>query len=92
MPERSNRLEFVTLYRPHRMSDNIVGSATLLPVTGGYILKASQSGKKLTALLPTDETATLETSGLKTVGTIKLKLEQQNKPPQILEIREGELD
>ena len=92
-PEKSNRMEFVTLYRPHRVSDNIVSSAKLLSIPGGYILKASQSGKKLTALLPIDDTAMLEAEDLKTTGEIKLRLgSSDNQPSQILEIREGEFD
>jgi hypothetical protein len=88
--EKSKRMEFVTLYRPHKVSNNIVGEATLSPIPGGYILIVSQSGKKLTALLPTDDTATLEADGLKTTSVIKLKLEfPDNQPPQILEIREN---
>jgi hypothetical protein len=86
-------MEFVTLYRPHKVSDNIVGEAKLSPIPGGYILNISQSGNKLTALLPTDDTVTLEANGLKTTGAIKLKLQHSSgQPPQILEIREGELD
>jgi len=91
-PEKAKSVEFVTLYRPHKERDKIEGEATLNPIPGGYILSVIGSGKKLTALLPTDNTATLEVDDLKTTGAIKLKLEQQNKPPQILEIREGELD
>ena len=91
-PDKSNRLEFVTLYRPHRERDKIDGEATLNRIPGGYILSASQSGKKLTALLPTDDTATLEANGLKTTGAIKLKLEQPDKPPQILEVQQGILN
>jgi hypothetical protein len=87
--EKSNRVEFVTLYRPHRASDNTVGSAELLPAPGGYVLKASQSGQKLTALLPTDDTTMLEADSLETTGKIKLKLESPDKQsPQILEVRE----
>jgi hypothetical protein len=92
-PEKLNRMEFLTLYRPHKEQDNIIGEATLRSIPGGYILSVSQSSKKLTALLPTDDTATLEADGLKTTGTIKLKLEHSSgQPPQILEVREGELD
>jgi len=90
-PEKSNRIEFVTLYRPHKVSNNIVGQATLRLIAGGYILSVSQSGKKLTALLPTDDTATLEAKGLKSTGAIKLKLECKDESPQILEVREGDL-
>jgi len=51
-------------------------------------LNVTQSGKKLTALLPSDDAATLEAEGLKTTGAIKLKLEQSYKPPQILDVSE----
>jgi len=90
-PKKSKRKEFITLYRPHKLSDNIVGEATLSPIPGGYILSVSQSGKKLTTLLPTDDTATLEVDGLKTTGAMKLKLEQRDKPLKILEIHQSDL-
>jgi hypothetical protein len=88
-PEKAKRMEFVTLYRPHKLSDSIAGEATFHSVPGGYILSVSDSGKKLTALLPTDDTQTLESDGLKTSGAIKLKLESQDdQTPQILEVKE----
>ena len=88
-PEKSKSTEFVTLYRPHKLSNNIAGETTLRPIPGGYILSVSQDGKKLTALLPTDDTATLQAKSLTTTGAIKLKLERQGQPPQILEVREN---
>ena len=90
--EKKKRMEFVTLYRPHRQRDNIAGQAKLRPIPGGYILNVSQSGKKLTALLPTNDTATLEADNLKTTGAIKLKLELVGQPPKILEVRKGDLN
>jgi hypothetical protein len=88
-PEKKKLMEFVTLYRPHKLSNNIAGETTLRPIPGGYILSVSQDGKKLTALLPTDDTATLQAKSLTTTGAIKLKLERQGQPPQILEVREN---
>jgi hypothetical protein len=86
--EKQKRMEFVTLYRPHKVRDSIDGDATLRSVPGGYVLKASQSGQKFTALLPVDDTATLEADNLKTIGAIKLKLESPgNKAPQFFEVR-----
>jgi hypothetical protein len=91
-PEKSKRMEFVTLYHPHRVQDSMICGGTMRRIPGGYVLRVSQSGKKLTALLPTDDTATLESDGLKTTGAIKLRLElPDNRPPQILEVREGDL-
>ena len=47
---------------------------------------------KLTVLLPVDDAATLEADSLKTTGAIKLKLESTDiQPPQILEVRHGDL-
>jgi len=91
-PEKSKRMQFVTLYHPYKVRNNIDSEATLRPIPGGYVLKVSQSGQKLTALLPADDTATLEADNLKTTGAIKLKLESPDgRPPQILEVREGDL-
>ena len=90
--EKSKQMEFVTLYRPHKVSNNIAGEATLSPIPGGYILSVSQDGKKLTALLPSDDDATLEAEGQKTIGAIKLKLERKNQSPQILEVRQGDFN
>jgi hypothetical protein len=85
--EKAKRMEFVTLYRPHKERDKIDGEATLSSIPGGYILNVSQSGKNLTALLPADDTVTLEADDLKTTGAIKLMLENtNNSSPQILEV------
>ena len=79
--------------RLHRATDEIKKRAILRSINGGYVLNVELADKKLTALLPTDDTSTLEANGLKTTGAIKLKIEHTGgKPPQILEIREGELD
>ena len=44
-PVKAKRMEFVTIYRPHKVSDNTIGEATLRPIPGGYILSVSESGK-----------------------------------------------
>jgi len=91
-PEKTKRMEFVTLYRPHKVSNNIAGEAKLSPIPGGYVLNVNESGKKLTALLPADDTKTLEADGMMTTGAIKLKLESPaGQLPQILEVRQGDL-
>ena len=90
--EKSKRMEFVTLYRPHKVSNNLAGEAKLSPIPGGYILSVTQDGKNLTALLPADDTATLEVDNLKTTGAIKLKLESSGgEPSKILEVHQGDL-
>lgn len=85
--EKTRKMEFITLYKPHKVGDGGVGGGSLRAIPGGYILRANSSGKKLTALLPTDDTKTLEGDGLKTTNAIKLKLEGSNgQPPQTLEV------
>ena len=89
---KSREVEFVTLYRPHRASDAVPRAAKLESIEGGYMLAVELSDGKFTALLPTDDNATLDADDLKTTGAIKLKLEHAGtQPPQILEVRQGDL-
>ncbi len=88
--EKKQKTEFVTVYWPHRATDTIKKQATLRSIDGGYALNVELADKKLTALLPMDETKTLEAEGTTTKGAIKLKLEHSDaQPPQILEVRQG---
>jgi len=73
---KSRKVEFVTLYRPHRVSDTAPRAAKLERIEGGYVLTVELSDGKFTALLPTDDTKTLEADGLTTTGAIKFKLEK----------------
>jgi len=89
---KSKTVEFVTLYRPHRIAQAAPSKSNLDKIDGGYVLTAELSDGKFTALLPTDDNATLDADDLKTTGAIKLKLEQPGtQPPQILELRQGDL-
>jgi len=92
--EKRQKTEFVTVYWPHRATDEIKKRAILRSIDGGYALSVELADKKLTALLPTDdETELREPDGLTTKGAIKLKLEGPGpQPPQILEVREGDLN
>jgi hypothetical protein len=88
--EKRQKAEFVAVYWPHRAADEIKKRAILRSIDGGYALNVELAGKKLTALLPTDDAKTLEADGLTTQGAIKLRLEGPGaQPPQILEVREG---
>jgi hypothetical protein len=91
--EKRQKTEFVTVYWPHRATDEIKKRAILRSIDGGYALNVELADKKLTALLPTDDDALLrEPDGLTTTGAIKLKLESSdNQPSQILEVRQGNL-
>jgi len=86
--KKQKQMEFLVVYRPHQVDEDIAERTTFRKIPGGYILTTSSSGQELTALLPTDNSATLETEGLRSTGAIKLKLERPDQPPQILEVRE----
>ena len=87
--EKREKTEFVAVYWPHRATDEIKKRAILRSIDGGFALNVELTGKKLTALLPTDDKAVLrEPDGLTTTGAIKLKLEHSGaQPPQILEVQ-----
>jgi len=88
-PGKSKRMEFVTLYRPHRIQQPVPEQASLERIDGGYALQVKLSDGQFTALLPTDDTATLEADGMATTGAIKVRVERpDDQPPQILEVRE----
>jgi hypothetical protein len=86
--ERQKEMVFLVMYRPHRIDEDIMTGAIYHGLPGGYFLRMDSSGWKLTALLPTDDNASLEAEDLRTTGAIKLKLERAGQPPQILEVRE----
>lgn len=72
-PTEREQTEFVTLYRPHRVKDEPADEATLRKTDGGYVLEASLSDGRVMALLPTDDTATLQADGLVTDGRIVVR-------------------
>ena len=73
VPAKSKACEFVALYRPHRISRQIHQKASLERIEGGYLLRSDLADGKLIALLPTDDSATLEAKGLTTTGKILLR-------------------
>ncbi len=87
-PEKSKRIEFVTLYRPHRIKDRVPNEAGLERIKGGYALKVKLSDGEFAALLPTDDRATLRAHGLKSKGAIKGRLKRVGKPAEILGLDE----
>jgi hypothetical protein len=89
-PERSTRMEFVTLCRPHRVEERPEWKATLQPIPRGYRLQATLHDANLTALLPTDDAGALEADGLKTTGAIKLRLEGTDRHAQLIEVLEND--
>jgi hypothetical protein len=67
---KRDRVEFVTLLRPHRVADDVPKTAKLEPVDGGYILTAQLSDGDFTALLPANDAAELAADGLTARGRI----------------------
>ena len=74
-PEPRDRIEFITLYRPHR--DRVIvpeDSAELKRIPGGYELRAKVANGRVIALLPTDDTVTLESHDLRTKANVAVRL------------------
>jgi hypothetical protein len=63
-------VEFVTLYRPHRLGHAVPEGARLERLDGGYRLEAALVDGQVVVLLPTDDAATLKTDGATTQGKI----------------------
>jgi len=87
--QKEKDMEFITIYHPYRIDDGFMGTSGLHAIPGGYLFEASSPSGQLTALLPADDTATLETRDLQTTGAIKIKLDRPGRKSKILEIREN---
>jgi hypothetical protein len=85
--EKREHMEFVTLYRPHKVENRIAHKATLDPIPGGYLLKAALSDGDLIALLPENDKATLAGEGMTAQGAIKLRIDYRGQATQIVEVR-----
>jgi len=83
-PAKTNQVEFVALYRPHRAGDAVVKEGDLSRIPGGYLLRVPLSQGELVALLPTDDESVLDAGGLQTKGTLKCRLERADLPIQFL--------
>jgi hypothetical protein len=73
---KKRQMEFVTLYRPHRLKDKVPDESSLERIEGGYLLKARMSDGEFSALLPTSDQVTMKADGLESKGTIKCRLHQ----------------
>jgi len=87
-PDKNKRMEFVTVYRPHRIEEKLPSEANLEKIKGGYALKVRLSDGNFEALLPTDDSASLEAFGLTSKGAIKCRLKQSGRPVGILGLEE----
>jgi hypothetical protein len=90
--QKRKSMEFITVYRPYKVAEGFRGHGGHEVIPGGYLFELGFPGGELTALLPTDDAATLEGGGMTTTGAIKLKLEHPDQETQIIEIREGDLN
>jgi hypothetical protein len=86
--EKKKRMEFVALYRPHRVKEKVPDEAGLEQINGGYALKIRISDGNFEALLPTDDSASLRAFGLESKGTIKCRLNRAGRPAEILGLEE----
>ena len=72
-PAKARQTEFVALYRPHRLAEDVPREASLKRIAGGYVLSADVRGGKVVALLPTSDKATLKAEGLTTKGKVVVR-------------------
>jgi hypothetical protein len=87
-PEKKKQMEFVALYRPHRIKDSVGDEAELEWLEGGYALRVKLSDGEFAALLPTNDDATLSAHGLKSKGAIKARRKRVGKPTETLGLDE----
>lgn len=82
-PEKRRQMEFVTVYAPRKASQPALPKATLTPIPGGYVLRAKVSDGEVTALLPTDDAATLRADGLESQGQIVVRRTGGKEPTTV---------
>jgi hypothetical protein len=82
--QKKNQMEFVTLFRPHRIQGQVPTKAELETIDGGYALKVKLDNGDFTALLPTDEMSVLKGYELESRGVIKCCLKRSGLPVEVL--------
>lgn len=87
-PEKTNRIEFVTLYRPHLSKNPVPYDSSLEQIEGGYVLTVKLLNGEFTALLPTSDNIILKTEGLESKGAIKCRLKKISSQIEILGLEE----
>jgi len=86
--EKKTQMEFVTLYRPHRVEKQVPKEASLEKIDGGYALEVVLSDGKFTMLLPIDDKTEMKAYGLQSKGAIVCRLARQGQSAQIVEVQE----
>ena len=84
IPEKKERMEFVTIYRPHRIGKQAPDEANLERIEGGYALRVKLSDGVFTALLPTDDNAILRADGFQSAGAIKMRMKQGSEAAETI--------
>ena len=87
-PEKKKRMEFVALYYPHLIEDPLSKESNLKQIEGGYALNVKLSNIEFTALLPTDNHASLSAFGLQSKGAIKCRVKRTGKSDEIVGLEE----
>jgi len=87
-PGEKKSMEFVTLYYPHRIKDQVPKEANLKQIGGGYALSVKLSNGEFVALLPTDDHAPLKAYGLQSKGAIKCRLKRNGRPVEIVGLQQ----
>jgi len=77
--DKAKQMEFVTLYRPHRLSDKAPHESELRKLDGGYLLSVKLSDGEFTALLPDRDEAVLAASGMWSRGKIACRVERHGR-------------
>ncbi len=80
-PQPAERMEFVTVIRPHRASRTPPAHATLHKVEAGYALETETDGGRVVVLMRAREEGTLAYAGLSTDAELAAaKFDRQGKP------------
>jgi len=87
-PQKEKQTEFVTLYWPHRVGEQVPSEAVLERIDGGYALKVKLSDGQFAAILPTDQKSILKAHNLESKGAVKCQLKRQDLPAEFLGLDE----
>jgi hypothetical protein len=86
--DKKKRMEFVTVYRPHRAGEKVPSDASLEQIKGGYALKVRLTDGEFETLLPTDDSSSLSAFGLESKAAIRCRLKRVGRPAEIVGLEE----
>ncbi len=73
-PERTERVEFVTVIRPYRLEDAVPPAAELTELDGGYAVTAATAAGRAVILLPAADEVDLAAEGLIARGALAVEV------------------